>query len=548
MILSRLALASVLLLAPSLIAQSSDSPAPVPTIKADTRLTIVDITVTDKNGQPVHGLTQSDFTIKEDGKPQPIRNFNEFGTTPPPAQAASNLPPGVYTNQATPRPTGTVNIILFSQLGSAPDLLYSQAQALKYLKTLPPGTRVAILVLENGVHVIQNITTGRDILVAAVNGVQYHPVAGATFAGVSSLGVACEVANKQSRLTIDALRQISASFASIRGRKNLVWFTHGIPWLTNVQYYKQHIGCLDNDTQQLHEAYAMLTASQVAISTIDPRGLEGTDGYTAGAIAKGFLDRQLNHESIRDFAEATGGTAYYNRNDLDTALHESIATNADYYAVSYTPPLVGYDGKYHTFNVKVNRPGLHLEYRQGYTSLDVAKLNHTIEQGNSNNATAGQSTVPPALSQFFAAMGHGVEPSSQLLMAARIAAVKPATPPVEGNLSPKVKPNSLVRYDVIYAIPAGELSLTEGPDGTRKAAIRFDVVAYGEDGARLNIVSKTATVNLQPDHTADFQKKPFEVMLQIDLPPGNLFVRMGAFDVSSGKIGTIEVPQKVAKL
>jgi VWFA-related protein len=524
------------------------------TIKVDTKLTVVDVTVTDKNGQPVHGLTQSDFTVKEDGKPQPIRNFNEFGTTVPPPPPAPNLPPGVYTNQSAALATGTVNILLFSQLGSSTEMIYARAQALNYLKTLPQGTRVAVLMLENGVRIVQNITTDRDVLVAAVNATKYQPVSGATFAGITSGGQACAVANNQSRITINALRQIAASFASIHGRKNLVWFTHGLPWLTNIQFFKANgVYCLDDDTQKLHEAYSMLSASQVAISTIDPRGLENASG-TVGPInvgGGGFVIRQLNQESIRDFAEATGGTAYYNRNDLDTALGESIATNADYYAVSYTPPLTGYDGKYHTINVTVNRPGLHLQYRKGYTSLDVAKLNDTINHGSQRDTPVSQpvnqSTIPPAISQFRAAMAHGVEPSSRLVMAARIAAVNTAVPPIQGDLNPKVKPSPLIRYDAIYAIPPGQISLTADPDGKRKGSVRLDVAAYAEDGTRLNVVSQTANLNFSPEQSTEFQQKPFEFILQLDLPPGKLFVRVGALDIPSGKIGTLEVPQTVSK-
>ena len=288
----RLALASVLFLP---ITPPQPQTAPAPTIQVNTRLTVVDVTVTDKYGHPVHGLKASDFTIKEDGKPQPFRNFDEYGAAPPTIPMTPGLPPGIYTNIPTgPPANGAVNILLFNQLGSGQDMMYAQSQALNYLKTMPQNTRVAILVLENGVRIVQNITTDRDILVAAVHGISYHPVGGATFAGVSSFAVACSVANQQSRLTLDALRQIAASFAAIHGRKNLIWFTHGIPWLTNISYYRSYlrIDCLDDDTQQLQAAYGMLSASQVTISTVDPRGLYGT---TAD-----FIERQLNQESIRD--------------------------------------------------------------------------------------------------------------------------------------------------------------------------------------------------------------------------------------------------------
>jgi len=49
-----------------------------PTLHVYSRETIVDVLVTDDKGQPVRGLTRSDFTVEEDGNAQPIRGFREY--------------------------------------------------------------------------------------------------------------------------------------------------------------------------------------------------------------------------------------------------------------------------------------------------------------------------------------------------------------------------------------------------------------------------------------------------------------------------------------
>ena len=109
----RICLQGLLWLTISAIAQQSGNaqqPAAAPssaitTLRVDTKLTIVDVTVSDKNGNPVHGLKQSDFVIKEDGKPQPIRNFDEFGTAVPPhkwAPACANVLTGIPERRAFP--------------------------------------------------------------------------------------------------------------------------------------------------------------------------------------------------------------------------------------------------------------------------------------------------------------------------------------------------------------------------------------------------------------------------------------------------------------
>jgi hypothetical protein len=66
------------------------------TLKVTSRLTLVDVTATDSKGKPVHGLTAADFTVKEDGKPQAISSFEEYGAERPSA-APPRLPPNVYT-------------------------------------------------------------------------------------------------------------------------------------------------------------------------------------------------------------------------------------------------------------------------------------------------------------------------------------------------------------------------------------------------------------------------------------------------------------------
>ena len=91
-----------------------------PTIKAYSRETVVDVTVTDAKGNPVHGLKQSDFTVKEDGKVQPIKSFEEFGTAAPAvAKELPKLPPNVYTNLQPPPASSAINILLLDFVNTA---------------------------------------------------------------------------------------------------------------------------------------------------------------------------------------------------------------------------------------------------------------------------------------------------------------------------------------------------------------------------------------------------------------------------------------------
>jgi len=85
------------------------------------RLIVVDATVTDAKGQPVHGLKESDFTVKEDGKPLTLRSFQEVREdTPPAPRNPPTLPAAVYTNLQPAPTTSAVNILLLDALNTAP--------------------------------------------------------------------------------------------------------------------------------------------------------------------------------------------------------------------------------------------------------------------------------------------------------------------------------------------------------------------------------------------------------------------------------------------
>ena len=76
----RIAVTSALVLnlgaGPTLLsAQQTPGDVPTITIRANTRLVVVDVVVTDKKGQPVTGLKPEDFTVEENGKKQKVSLF-----------------------------------------------------------------------------------------------------------------------------------------------------------------------------------------------------------------------------------------------------------------------------------------------------------------------------------------------------------------------------------------------------------------------------------------------------------------------------------------
>ena len=80
---------------------SAQNPPQAPTFKSKVDVVQLDVSVLDKNRQPVRGLTQADFTILEDGKPQPIVGFATFDVDsagPPVTGWMRDIAPDVATN------------------------------------------------------------------------------------------------------------------------------------------------------------------------------------------------------------------------------------------------------------------------------------------------------------------------------------------------------------------------------------------------------------------------------------------------------------------
>jgi hypothetical protein len=80
-----------------------------------------------------------------------------------------------------------------------------------------------------------------------------------------------------------------------------------------------------------------------------------------------------------------------------------------------------------------------------------------------------------------------------------------------------------------------------------KAALEFDVVAYDVYGKLITDLSQSIDLPLTAERYKQLQSSPFRVVQQIDLPPGEIFLRVGILDKVSDKVGTTEIPLTVNK-
>lgn len=506
------------------------------TLQVYSRLTVVDTTVTDSAGRPVQGLKQSDFALFEDGKPQPIHNFEEVievGVPPLP-----QLPPNVYTNLQPEAASSAVNILLLDFANEAPvdSTVATQLQASiriqHYVKDaaehaldqMPAGTRVMVLSMTNHLRILQSFTSDKEILKTVIDAAPYD---------LDGNGdKECVQSDMRNRMVLESFGQIAADVFPIKARKNLLWFTMGIPQITDPN---ERPPCLPDYTAALTHAYDLLNASQVAVYPIDARGL-GTFTRQSGAL--------LSMDAV---AEATGGIAYYNSNNIAAEVLKALDNGANYYSMAYIPLNTKYDGKYHTIEVKVDRPGVNMVYRKGYYADDLSKVTAKTD------LTMALTPPPAYAGNMKAPMSRGFPTSEELLFDVGVEpstiAPKPGDPPVLGTLDPKLQGRRLTRYGFSFVVPAQQVAFTSGSNQTHKASLDFDIAVYDASDKLLTGLSQIVKTTLT-DATYQQQmsgKEPIRFFQQIDLPPGQLFLRVGVLDHTSNKTGTLELPLKVGR-
>ena len=391
--------------------------------------------------------------------------------------------------------------------------------AVQAVQNMPEGTRVAVFSMTNNLRILQSFTADRALLTAAIQATPYD---------LDGNGdVQCVQSNNRNRMVLESLDQIAVSSAAIKGRKNLIWFTVGIPAITDPN---DRPDCLPDYSLSLSHTYDQLTAAQVSVYPVDALGVS-----SLGA-------RQLSEQAV---AESTGGIAYSETNDLATSVLKALDNGANYYSIAYVPPTQTYNGAYHKINVKVDRPGVTVVFRKGYYSDNLAK----------DKITPGLTlslTPPPAYAgNMKAPMSRGFATSQDILFNVGVEPSKlppkPGDSPVLGTLNPRLQGKRLIRYGFDYVVPAEQIVFTNGPNQTHKAALDFDIAVYDTNDRLLTGLSQVVRTTL---NDATYQenmarKEPIRLFQQIDLPPGQLFLRVGVLDRTTNKVGTLELPLKV---
>ena len=404
--------------------QETDSPDLV--VRISTRLVQVDAVVVDKDGKLVTDLKAEDFKVLEDGKEQKITNFSFISlqpATPKEIKAPVPLPPARIKPEQVRR---TIALIADDLGMSFESTVYARNAMKKFVdEQMQPGDLVAVIRSSAGNGALQQFTTDKRLLHAAIERIRWYPL------GRGQTGV-FEPVGKRNALnsgnpdasfnayyeqvssvgTIGAVRYVIDGLRDLPGRKSVVLLSDGLPLFPRVgsisadrvsvdQSSRDIVGALNNLTDKANRA-------SVVIYTVDVRGLQtlglnaGDDiqaatqlleGYFGNSIATQITPGLITNQRAREFfrtqgglnylSSQTGGFFFRNNNDIADGLRQIVDDQRGFYLIGYEPDDSTFNEQgrrtFHKLQVQVKNPKLRVRSRTGFFGVSDEEVKRPAE-------------------------------------------------------------------------------------------------------------------------------------------------------------------------
>ena len=579
----RLLLAAALAGGSLLAAQQASSSAPpaqqtakvtpqessIPLFRSRVHRVILDVVVTDSNEKPVRGLTRDDFTVAEDGKTQRVLSFDvhDFDAVPE-TPKVPELPANTFMNVPLAPERGPLYVILYDMVNMrVDDQGAARVQLLKFIADKPEGARFAIFVLGDGLRMVQGFTADRQRLFAAVDPKAPRPHVPKVFLYGENNG------QGDFGLIRWAFLEISHFLDSLPGRKNVMWFTGSLSasFLPGADSTSATTTAGNGPTpesvsynDEVKELVDAMARSQVSIYPVDVRGVVVTNvkAIPGGQAESNSGELYATYAVEDDIAKATGGHAFYSRNDLKDALQQATETGGNYYTLSYSPSNQNYDGQLRKLHVELAKRGYHLAYRQAYCAY-----NPDFPPPQRGKHPAAGPVAPK--DSLFANMQNGAPLNHELLFKAHLHPVgfpARATPEQmaslisgrpqyfrergKGRSGKPVLPIELQTYAIDYTV------VVDHPKGAdaRTQPFRMEVAAaaFDSEGVMLNgnVENAAESFTMSPGEgmqTAGYSPsepvtRRFHRAQQLfDVPVIAKSIRIAVRDVTTDRVGAMEV-------
>jgi VWFA-related protein len=514
-------------------------------LQAEARLVVEDVTVLDKKGLPVKGLSSADFVLQEDSNPQKIVSFEEHSVVEGAMAAAprdNTLNADGATVVSNKPPTGNVWNVVLIDLYNTPNEVRGrlQSQVEQFLKQMPEHEPVALVMMWNHIKVETSFQDGAGAVYRYLRKNGLGPVDASTPADmigrqpvlmpsadiegttiVNQANVDVDRQSNRGQTTMDCFSALAQWLAPYPGKKNVYWLSGGFP----LQGRPFGAAGYSLNTAEIKEGHPIpmqqktdkeLESARVAIYPVDSRGVAAPDipgvttadsTFEGSAAILGAMDDELlaaRRSEMVDIAKATGGTARFS-NNIAGALRDDFNQANSYYTVAYTPSDKEWKGAYHRIQVSVDKAEAQLLYREGYYAQSVA------------------ADAKPTPEQFRDALRLGA-PSEQAVQFTSQITKSGESATVEYGVEPKT------------------VNFEEDASGQFLTDIDFAILEYDAKGKVLDKSAIRLSGKMTPEQRVHLSSKTLSAKQTITLKAGATNLVLGVRDRVSGRFGRVEVP------
>ena len=508
-----------------------------PTFRVEVNYVEIDARATDAQGKFVDDLTKDDFQIAEDGARQTIKVFSRVNLPvqrqDPPLFKNVAIEPDVHSNREAFN--GRVFVLVLDDLQT--DFRRStrvRKAARQFIERYIGANDLAAVVYTGGAgDRSQEFTNSRARLLASVDKFSGSKLPSETMSKLDDYYHAKELQQQprdtylqergyKARNSLITLRNLAQYLSSVRGRhKAVVWFGEGIDYDTDNPFTPDASLLRDTMKDAIEEA----TRAGVSFYGVDARGLGAglddvmdigslpADDPTIASPSTTIQNEvRRAQDSLRVMSEQTGGFAIVNQNDLNTGFQKIIEDNSSYYVLGYYPTNDKRDGRFRKVDVRVTRPGVHVQARNGYSAPKGKPA---------SAASAKPDTKVPA--EILDALANPI-PSAGVGLSVFAA-------PFSG-------PGSKASVALVVEFAPASLRFVE-QNGKFNEDIELHVLAVDASGKMQDGGPTTLPLRLSAGNHDAITTYGFRVQRRLTVPPGRYQIRVAAKESNGGAIGTV---------
>lgn len=382
----------------------------------------VDVYVRDGRGRPVKGLGVDDFRISQNGVEVPITNFAELDAEvishrieeeAKQAPVTEVEPAGGDPASPEIKPIWVVLYIDHENLEALARNRVLRRVREFVTENLREPVEMMVISFQRSLKVVQPFTSDSRDVTGALRGMvkvssgreqrestrqqllrdmadarnqdhgsQVDTQAGAMLDMRQRVSAFAAEESDNLRFSLGGLNQVIAMLSGIEGRKSIIYVSSGLPMEPGLGLMHDYAMTFSDQsilslrgrydgTRLFHELTSRANAQEVSLYSIDATGLNPLDGFEAeNSYSRDPTASSLGSKNYRSslvyMAEATGGIAVVNTNDVTGGLERITDDLYNYYSIGYTVNPTGTD-RVHRIKVETTgKKNYDLRFRRRY--------------------------------------------------------------------------------------------------------------------------------------------------------------------------------------